>query len=109
MLMLRPVPKNPYKKRKPTRRKRNNFSNKIRQEIYEECGGKCQQCGGKGQEVHHVMPRSRSGRGVKTNGLLVCQDCHRKIHQDNDLLNDWKRHYKSFYGENFYKDFWDLE
>lgn len=107
--MLRPVPKNPYKRRKPTRRKRNNFSKKIKQEVYDEVDGKCQQCGGRGEQVHHVMPRSRGGRGVKTNALLLCHSCHETVHRNNDLLNDWIRHYKSFYGDNFYKDEWDKE
>jgi|SRR5690625_3974099 len=109
MTMLSPAPKRPYKRRKPVRRKRNNFSKKVRQEVYEENNGLCQQCGGIGTEIHHVYPRSRGGRGVKTNALLVCHDCHREIHQNNDLLNDWIRHYKSFYGDDFYKDRWDLE
>lgn len=108
-MSFNPAPKTTYKRRKPLRRKRNAFSNKVRQEIFEEADGKCQQCGGRGEEVHHVMPRSRNGRGVKSNGLLVCHNCHRMIHDNNDLLNDWIKHYKSFYGENFYKDEWDLE
>jgi len=107
--MPNPVPKRPYKRRKPVRRKRNNFSKKVRQEVYEENNGLCQQCGGRGTEIHHVMPRGRQGRGVKTNALLVCAPCHREIHQQPDLLQEWIKHYRSMYGDDFYMDEWDGE
>lgn len=107
--MLRPAPKPNFKRRKPLRRNRNNFSKKIRNEIYNEANGVCQQCGGRGEEIHHVMPRSRNGRGVKTNGLLVCHKCHRDIHDNPSLLVEWIRVYKSYYGDYFWHDEFDKE
>lgn len=106
---VRAVPKVTYKRRKPLRRKRNAFSNKVRQQIYERDEGKCQQCGDVGTEVHHVRFRSQSGRGVYTNGVLLCHSCHRKVHQNRDLALEWQRHFKSKYGSDYYKDEWDLE
>src|SRR5690625_3474587 len=107
MQMPRPVPKVTYKRRKPVRRKRNNFSKKVRQEILERDDYKCQQCGGRGTQIHHVMPRGRNGRGVVTNGLTLCDFCHDQVHQNADLLNGWIKHYKSFFGDEFWKDGWD--
>lgn len=107
--MLRPVPKITYKRRKPIRRKRNNFSQKVRKDIYNRDDGKCQQCGDVGTEIHHVKYRSQGGRGVTTNGLLLCSDCHRIVHQDRNLTLDWQRHFESMYGKDYYKDEWDLE
>ena|SRR5699024_5495423 len=107
--MFNPVPKNPYKRRKPTRRKRNNFSKKVREEILERDDYRCKQCGMTGTEIHHVMPRSRNGRGIATNGLTLCASCHRLVHRQADLLNGWIKHFKSFYGDGFWKDEWDRE
>lgn len=105
--MPRPVPKVTYKRRKPVRRKRNNFSKKVRDEILERDDYKCQQCGDVGTEIHHVKYRSRGGRGVATNGVLLCAPCHSMVHQSADLTNDWIRHFESMYGKDFYKDEWD--
>jgi len=107
--MINPVPKPKRRRLKPTRRRRNEFSRELRQEILLERDGVCQQCGGIGTEIHHVMPRARSGRGVKTNALLVCASCHRQIHQQPDLLQEWIKHYRSMYGDDFYMDEWDGE
>ena len=107
--MLRPVPKVTYKRRKPTRRKRNNFSRKVREEIYERDKGLCQECGMQGTEVHHVKFRSGGGRGVVTNGLLLCSTCHMKVHQVRKLARKWQEIYEERYGSEYYKDSWDLE
>jgi hypothetical protein len=54
------------------------------------------------------MPRSRGGRNVVTNGLLLCNDCHKHVHADNDLLQYWIEEFKKMYGRNFYRDREDL-
>lgn len=69
---------------------------------------RCQMCGGRATQIHHVMPRSRQGRGVYTNAMAVCNDCHSRIHKDNDLLDYWINLYAERYGPDFYKDRWDL-
>ena len=107
--MLRPVPKPIRKRRKPTRKQRNNFSQKARQEIYERDEGKCQECFRLGTEIHHVKFRSQGGRGVVTNGLLLCSDCHRKVHQVRKFARKWQEIFEERYGSDYYKDEWDLE
>src|SRR5690554_3135560 len=100
MPMLRPVPKNPYKKRKPKHSKRNNFSYKTRKQVYERDKGLCRECGREGTEVHHVRFRSQGGRGLYTNGLLLCRMCHIKMHQDYDLAKKWQDKFTEIYGPN---------
>lgn len=106
---IRAVPKNPYKRRKPTRRQRNNFSREVRKQIYERDNGLCQECGRQGTEIHHCVFRSSGGRGVFSNGVLLCSDCHRKVHQSRSLADKWRKIMEERYGPNFYKDEWDLE
>lgn len=106
--MTKPVPKPQHKRRAPKRSARNSFSKTTRQKIYERDDGKCQMCGGVGTEIHHVVFRSQGGRGVFTNGLTLCQPCHRKVHDDADLANYWVDVFADRYGSNFYKDKYDL-
>lgn len=103
------VPKNPYKRRKPTRKQRNNFSAKIRKQIIEEEGRACQSCFGRPTQIHHVMPRGRNGRGVYQNAMAICDGCHAEIHQNNTLLNKWIEIYKNVYGDKFWLDEYDKE
>lgn len=105
--MLRPVPKPVRKRSKPTRRQRNNFSQKVRQQIHERDNGLCQQCGSLGTEIHHVKFRSQGGRGVYSNGVLLCHSCHRKVHDNRELALQWQKHFESMYGKDYYKDEWD--
>lgn len=107
MEKVRAVPKVTYKRRKPTRRKRNAFSYKVKQQIYERDNGLCQQCGAPGTEIHHVKFRSQGGRGVVNNGLLLCADCHRKIHQVRKFARKWQEVFEERYGQDYYKDEWD--
>ena len=101
------VPKPKHKRRKPTRRQRNSFSKKVRQEIFERDSGLCQECGRPGTEIHHVKFRSQSGRGVFTNGLLLCANCHRQVHQIRKLAEKWQLKFEERYGTDYFKDRWD--
>ena len=109
MEKVRAVPKVTYKRRKPTRRKRNAFSNKVKQQIYERDNGLCQQCGAPGTQIHHVKFRSQGGRGVYSNGVLLCHSCHRMVHDNRELALKWQKHFESMYGKDYYKDEFDLE
>lgn len=109
MEKVRAVPKVTYKRRKPKRSKRNAFSYKVKQQIYERDNGLCQQCGAPGTEIHHVKFRSQGGRGVYSNGVLLCHSCHRKVHDNRELALQWQKHFESMYGKDYYKDEFDLE
>lgn len=103
------IPKiNPnHRRRVPKQSKRNDFSKKVRDRIIERDDGKCRNCGAIGSEIHHVVFRSQGGRGVYTNGLLVCHHCHRRIHEYKILANKWVFLFEKEYGKDFYKDEWD--
>ena len=105
--MLRQVPRPRHKRRVPKQRQRNTFSSKVRKQIMQDSDGACRSCGRRATQIHHVMPRGRGGRGVYTNGMATCSDCHRRIHQDNKLLQFWISEYEKKYGKGFYKDEWD--
>lgn len=106
---IRSVAKPKHKRKSRKRAERGKFSKMIRDEIKEECTGLCQECFSRGCHLHHVMPKSRGGRGIKTNALLLCNDCHKRVHADNARLKHWIEVYRERYGKNFYKDKEDLE
>lgn len=96
-----------HKRRVPKRSNRSKFSKTTRVKILEREQNACQCCGGRATQIHHVMPRGRQGRGVYTNGMACCNNCHTKLHADNDLLDYWINVYADRYGAGFYKDEWD--
>src|SRR5699024_279301 len=110
MEKLRPVPKPNHKRRKPTRRKRGAFDKDTRDQIIDRDDELCRVCKSLGRQIHHVKPKGSSkGRGVFTNGMLVCNDCHADIHRYNDKLVHWQRQFEIMYGADYYKDDWDKE
>lgn len=108
-MTFNPVPKPNHDRRAPKQSVRNEFKPSVRKQIYERDNGICRECGRRGEEIHHVVFRSRGGRGVFTNGLTLCNSCHRRIHLNNDLANKWIERFKRRYGNDFYKDEWDKE
>jgi 5-methylcytosine-specific restriction endonuclease McrA len=42
--------------------------------------GKCRLCGKSGTDCHHIEFRSRGGKDVPENLILVCRTCHSDIH-----------------------------
>jgi HNH endonuclease len=109
-----PVDKPVYKRYKPKRADRGKFSEKVRIQIKDHFNRTCQGCGIQREHlhIHHVMPKgSGVGRGVFTNGLLVCNPCHRKIHDEKDqtLLKFWQDVFRKKYGVNYFRDTQDLK
>lgn len=65
----------------------NKLDKKFREVINERDMGRCVFCGGKGNNVHHIVGRrNRSVRWYADNGLLLCPGCHtfrtNSFHQD---------------------------
>ena len=106
--MFNPVPKPSFKRRVPKRSDRGKFDEKTRERIIERDQGLCQMCFSPGAEIHHVKFRSQGGRGVYTNGLTLCQSCHRKVHDDRELAEYWINVFVDRYGADFYKDEYDV-
>ena len=73
-----------------------SFENKkkwlrLKEEIYNERGRECEICGSQiGLNVHHILPRSEypSLNFDKENLIILCKDCHKKMHEED------KHHFK---------------
>lgn len=87
-----------------------DFSKEIIDELIAEQGEVCPCCKtAPSSTTHHVWPRGRKGRGVKTNGLRVCWPCHDKIQTNDELLQYWISVYREKYGDHFWFDEKDWE
>ena len=49
-----------------------------RRNLLERDGHVCQYCGGHGDTIDHIMPRSRGGEDSWTNCVCACAPCNRK-------------------------------
>lgn len=95
---------------RPSAKDRGEFPREVIAELITESGGVCQHCKAvEATTTHHVMPRGRKGRGVKTNGLRLCWPCHDKIQTDEELLQYWISVYRDKYGDFFWFDEQDWE
>ena len=71
---------------------RDSYSNKstdwwkIRKEVFDRDGGKCQatigwnKCNKPAVDVHHIFSLSRGGTTTKSNLISLCKDCHEARH-----------------------------
>jgi len=100
-------PKKTHKRWKPKHSSRNEFSNKTRQEIWDRENGMCQCCGGRGEEIHHSRFKSQQGRGVYSNGILLCHNCHEQTHQSREMADYWREWCLERWGDDYYKDIYD--
>lgn len=108
--LFHPVPKPKHDRRVKKRKDRNEFPPNVRKQIIKDQDGCCQMCGKPSQEIHHVYLKSRGGRGVLNNGMLVCTNCHiPKIHNAPGMVEHYIEIFKERHGEHFYMDEMDLE
>lgn len=86
-------------------KQRCEFPVAVIKELIAEADGKCSHCKtAPDTTTHHVMPRGRKGRGVKTNGLRLCGVCHDIIQTDEELLQYWISVFWNKYGDYFWFD-----
>ena len=105
-----PCPKPRHKRKVPKLKQRNDFSPDTKLRIAERSGGTCEWCGmALATDYHHVKFRSAGGRGVYTNGLHGCNRCHRMAHIDARTRREMEQKHISMYGEDYYKDEWDVK
>ena len=101
-----------HESKKPSTRRRNDFSSETREEIKNIWGHCCYVCESPQIELHHVKYRSASGRGTKRNGLPLCHFHHvnptHGIHNNRKFRNDITQIFIEQFGEDFYKDEYDL-
>lgn len=90
---------------KPSKADRGEFPASVIKRLKQEAGGRCQACKERPDtQTHHVYPRGRSGRGVLSNGMRVCDVCHTRIHANEDELQYWIAEYERRYGPCFWFD-----
>jgi len=72
------------RQRKPRLRLNPDSYRKLRTEVLERDGWRCQNCGTtKRLQVHHLRSRSELGDDAAENLITLCADCHAQFH---DLL-----------------------
>lgn len=101
------IPKKLYKKRLPTKAKRGKFSDKTIEDILERDNGLCVICHKVAVDIHHIKFKSQNGRGVFTNGVSLCRDCHALAHSKSEVNQSLVDIAVSMYGGNYYKDKYD--
>jgi hypothetical protein len=104
-----PVPKPSHSRRVKKRGDRSKFSKMVRDAVKEKYNNQCAECGGKGLHLHHVTFRSQGGRGVVSNALLLCNQCHKYIHLNEERALYWREAFKKEYGPLYFMDKEDLE
>ena len=69
------------------------FTTEIKEQIRREQRGLCDFCSVKPDilEIHHIIPRSEGGMGVRHNGVGLCPHCHEGF--NNFALKDHLYYY----------------
>ena len=57
----------------------------VRNNVHRKYKSKCGNCGGTGEHIHHIVPISLGGSNNIGNLVLLCADCHHKIHDISAL------------------------
>ena len=64
----------------------------IRRQLWDRCGGWCEQCGGNGYPFglhpHEKVFRSRGGRMSLTNSVMLCNTCHGRYGHNLKIVED---------------------
>lgn len=93
-----------HKRGKKKKKDRGEFTPKVRKQIIQNQAGRCYLCGRSTTYIHHVKPRGRGGRGVVTNGMLACTNCHNpKIH-DIGMVDHYMDVWKQKHGPEYWMD-----
>lgn len=83
---------------------------KVKDKVWERDGGKCVVCGYyPANPSCHIIARSHQGRGIETNIVSLCNDCHRLYDNSSREVHDRidaivVKYMKSIYGEEWSKE-----
>ena len=59
--------------------------NRLRQQVLERDGWRCQRCGRCSElQVHHIQSRNRLGHDAEHNLISLCTSCHQAVHLHRD-------------------------
>jgi hypothetical protein len=115
-----PVPKTTYPKGKkkklevykgksiPSNKTRSAISKKVYNQVIEEHGSVCLDCGNPYIEIHHCVFRSQFGKGVYRNLIPLCKEHHMKCHKNFNYAEKWREWLRDQYGEFYWCDKYDL-
>ena len=53
---------------------------RLRQQVMDRAGGRCERCGGVAVDAHHLVARVDGGADALANLLALCEDCHAEEH-----------------------------
>ena len=69
-----------------------DISMAVRKQIYSKFNERCFLCGGYGEEIHHIIPRSEDKRLINdpSNLVLLCHSCHYLVTNIKPLY--WKEY-----------------
>jgi 5-methylcytosine-specific restriction endonuclease McrA len=73
---------NDFRPRRPRFRLDPDAYHKLRTEVLERDGWRCQYCGGSDRlQIHNIRSRSLLGDDTEENLITLCADCHSDIHR----------------------------
>lgn len=62
--------------------------------LYEMAGHRCTLCGAPWLEIHHIDPLGNGGETTYDNLIVLCPNCHTRVHSENIPSSQELRHYK---------------
>jgi len=68
----------------------------TRRDIWERCGGKCEYCGKKAIDPHHIIYRSHGGDNKKENIVALCRTCHDDVRILQKIAKDPKKYIRRY-------------
>ena len=74
----------------------------VKKAVSERDGGACLWCAMRGEPNAHILRRSRGGRGIETNIVTLCWECHRKFDESGEskkIMDFICMYMKQHYGE----------
>lgn len=60
----------------------------TRRQVYERAKARCEYCGKRGQEIHHIVYRSDGGDNHINNLILLCRKCHDIVRILKEIAKD---------------------
>jgi HNH endonuclease len=62
--------------------------------LLEQCGHKCSVCREPSYEIHHIEPIEYGGTTAYENLIVLCPNCHTRVHREDIPSKKQLRHYK---------------